>query len=105
VIEDAAATHLSEPHDGTDWHGKSYLFLLSVKGSKGSLIWLRMHYAEMQSENAESRGIFSLSDVLSLPLEKCGMNLGLEHFFGRAITVPISATGAQGEQPLDDKIM
>jgi len=26
-----------------------------VKGSKGSLIWLRMHYAEMQSENAESR--------------------------------------------------
>ena len=105
MIEDAAATHLSEPHDGTDWHRKSYLFLLSVKGPQGSLIWLRMHYAEMQSENAESRGIFSLSVVLSLPLEKCGMNLGLEHFFGRAITVPISATGAQGEQPLDDKIM
>jgi hypothetical protein len=105
VIEDAAATHLSEPHDGTDWHRKSYLFLLSVKGPQGSLIWLRMHYAEMQSENAESRGIFSLSVVLSLPLEKCGMNLGLEHFFGQVITVPISATGAQGEQPLDDKIM
>jgi len=36
-----------------------------------------------------------------LPLEKHGKNLGLDFYFGQVITVPISATGTQGEQPLD----
>ena len=66
---------------------------------------MEVYYVEIWWENTESSEVSSLSDVYVLPLEKHGKNLGLDFYFGQVITVPISATGTQGEQPLDDKIM
>ena len=66
---------------------------------------MEVFHTEIWIENAESGEVFSLSDVYVLSLEKFGKNLGLDFCFGRVLTVPISATGTQGEQPLDDKIM
>ena len=64
-----------------------------------------MHYAVKWYGNVKSSRVSLLSDVHILSLENYGKNLGLDFICGRVITVPISATGAQGEQPLDDNIM